>query len=77
MSSIGAPRIITPSDTEEVSAFQYLQVGVSGDVAVQTANGKTTIIKGELLDRLSLCPVGTNTRVLATGTTATDIYVWS
>ena len=75
--SIGAPRKITPSDTVEVSAFQYLQVGTSGDVTVEAANGASTLITGDLLDRLSLCPVGVNVKVMATGTTATDIYVWS
>lgn len=77
MSGIGAPRKVTPSDTAEVAPFQYLQVGTSGNVAVEDAKGTVTIITADLLDRVSICPCGLSVKVNSTDTTATDIYVWS
>ena len=77
MSGIGAPRKVTPSRYAEVAPFQYLQVGTSGNVAVEDAKGTVTIITADLLDRMNVCPCGPSVKVNSTDTTATDIYVWA
>jgi len=69
-------KVITPSDTAKIQEFNYIQCGGSGDIAVQMEEGESVVIKASLLDKMSIVPVGTMNRVLATGTTATDIYAW-
>ena len=77
MSQLGYIRKITPSDyTEYLPAFTHIQVGVSGTVTVENAAGESTLLSAEILDKMSIVPVGAATKVMATGTTATDIYVW-
>lgn len=66
---------VTPDDNTDIafpSGTRYsraIYVGVSGDVAVKMADGTTSTLKS--------VPVGEHrfgvTRILATGTTATDI----
>jgi hypothetical protein len=69
-------KVVTPSDTAKIPEFNYIKAGVSGDIAVQMEEGGVVIIKASILDQMPLFPVGTMNRVLATGTTATDIYAW-
>jgi hypothetical protein len=76
MSDLGNIIKVIPSDTAVLMPFSYLQVGVSGDVAIEAINGTQTIISAELTDRMGIVPVGVHSKVLSTGTTATDIYVW-
>ena len=68
---------ITPEDGKKLRRdFNYIQCGVSGDIAVKLEGGDPVIISSALLDKMSIVPVGTMDEVLATGTTASDIYVW-
>lgn len=68
---------ITPSDTKKTKEeFGYIQCGGSGNIAVQMESGEPVIITAALLDKMSIVPVGTMNKVMATGTTATDIYAW-
>ena len=76
MSDIGQIQKVTPSDDLDLSLFRYLQVGVSGNVAIEAENGTTTVLTSSLIDRMGIVPVGIAKKVLSTGTTATDIYVW-
>ena len=77
MSALGYIRKAVPSDsTEYFPAFTHIQVGVSGTVTIENAAGESTLLSAEILDKMSIVPVGTATKVMATGTTATDIYVW-
>lgn len=59
---------VTPSDTQDIT-FMALYVGGTGNVAVITANGQTVTFNA--------VPVGffpvAGTRVMATGTTATNL----
>ena len=61
---------VTPSDATILSGVRGLYVGVSGDVAVVTADKAASVI-------FKSAPVGIlpieATKVLATGTTATNI----
>tara|TARA_R110001606_G_scaffold166453_3_gene310935 strand:- start:5728 stop:5964 length:237 start_codon:yes stop_codon:yes gene_type:complete len=75
-SALGSIRKVTPSDTVELKDFNYIQAGVSGTVAVQFEGGDVVNLSQEIIDKMALLPIGTMNRVLATGTTATDIYVW-
>ena len=74
--NFGNIRLVTPSDTQKIKSFNYLQVGGSGDVVVKFKEGATVTIKSSLLDRMAIVPIGEMDQVLSTGTTATDIYVW-
>lgn len=65
-----------PTDGEKIQQFNYMQVGVSGDVAIKFKSGAVVTISSGLLDRMSIVPVGAFDEVLSTGTTASDIYVW-
>ena len=76
MSDLGNIRKVTPSDTAVLGPFKYIQVGVSGDVALKSTSGSTVVITAALIDRMAIVPVGVYEQVLSTGTTATDIYVW-
>lgn len=76
MSDLGNIRKVTPSDTAVIEPFKYIQVGTTGDVALKSTNGSTVVITSGLLDRMAIVPTGVYEQVLATGTTATDIYVW-
>jgi len=68
---------ITPSDTAKTKEeFNYIQCGGSGDIAVKYKDGPVVLIKASLLDKMSMVPVGTMDQVMATNTTATDIYAW-
>jgi hypothetical protein len=73
---LGQIRKVTPSDSGTIDPFKYIQVGVSGTVTVKASNGTETTITSALLDKVAIVPVGVSVQVLATGTTATDIYVW-
>ena len=75
-SNLGEIRKVTPSDIQSIAEFNYLQVGIAGTVSVQFKNGDVKLLTQELINRMALVPVGVMDRVLATGTTATDIYVW-
>lgn len=59
---------VTPSDTTPV-LFDSLYIGVTGDVTVQDTAGNTALYKAQPVGEL----VGAVTRVMATGTTATNI----
>jgi hypothetical protein len=77
MSELGYIRKITPSDTEVINPpFTHIQVGVSGDATIQNAASESTLLTSAILDKMSIVPVGVATKVMATGTAATDIYVW-
>jgi hypothetical protein len=70
-------RKITPSDTAILTKeFNYIQCGGSGDIAVAMGDETPVVISSSLTDKMSIVPVGTINRVMATDTTATDIYVW-
>jgi hypothetical protein len=66
----------TPSDTATLKEFNYIQVGITGTVSVSYKGGAATTITAGLLDRIGLVPVGLADKVLSTGTTATEIFVW-
>jgi hypothetical protein len=77
MSTLGYIRKVTPSDsTVFYPAFSHIQVGVSGTVTIENAAGESTLLSAEILDKMSIVPTGAGSKVMATGTTATDIYVW-
>ena len=77
MSSLGYIRKVTPSDSvSSFPAFSHIQVGVSGTVTIENAAGESVLLSAQILDKMSIVPVGAATKVMATGTTATDIYVW-
>ncbi len=67
---------ITPEDGKKIKEFNFIQCGVPGDIAVKMQGGGVVVISEEILDKMPLFPVGTMDEVLATGTTATDIYAW-
>lgn len=67
---------VTPSDTVKIPEFNYIQCGGSGDIAVKYKSGEVVVITAALLDKMSVVPVGTMDQVMATSTTATDIYAW-
>jgi hypothetical protein len=67
---------IAPSDTKELRDFNYIQSGGAGDIAVAMKSGETVIITEAILAKMPLFPVGTMNKVMAAGTTATDIYAW-
>jgi len=75
--SLGQIRKVTPSDTGTIAPFKYIQVGVSGTVTVKAQGGTETTITSGLIDKIAIVPVGVSVQILDTGTTATDIYVWS
>jgi len=77
--SLGFVRAITPSDSTEYATtpFTHVQVGVSGTVTVLSADGQTqTLLSSAILDKVGIVPVGPSIKVMATGTTATDVYIW-
>jgi len=77
MATLGYIRTATPSDSAEFfPAFTHIQVGVNGSVTIENADGESTTLSAEILGKMSIVPVGAATKVMATGTTATDIYVW-
>jgi hypothetical protein len=76
MSDFGPIRKVIKSDTAVLSAFKYIQAGVSGDIAIENASGEITVISSELLDRISIVPTGVAVKVRSTDTAASDIYVW-
>jgi hypothetical protein len=77
MSTLGFIRKITPSDTTVINPpFTHIQVGVSGDVTIENAAGESTLLSSEIIDKMTMVPVGACTKVMATGTAATDVYVW-
>lgn len=61
---------VTPSDATTLAGVRALYIGVTGDVAVVTPGRTTSVV-------FKAAPVGILpvqvTKVLATGTTATDI----
>jgi len=64
---------VTPSDSTIIPYFRALYVGGAGDVAVMFANGTTATHVGVAAG--STLPVQ-GTKVLSTGTTATNIVAW-
>ena len=75
---LGAPRQITPSDSVIIDPpFRYIQAGVSGAITVTSSNGIDVTLSSALIDKVAIVPTGEANKVLATGTGATDIYVWS
>jgi len=60
---------VTTSDSTVIRTARSLYVGVSGDVAVRTALGSTVTFKSV---PIGILPVQVD-KVLATGTTATNI----
>jgi len=60
---------VTTSDSTVIRTARSLYVGVSGDVAVRTAYGSTVTFKSA---PIGILPVQVD-KVLATGTTATNI----
>ena len=74
--NLGEINQVTPTDGKKINEFNYVQVGVTGTVAVRFKGGPIKSISSNLLDRMALVPVGVMDEVLNTGTTATDIYVW-
>ena len=68
---------VTPSDTDDITLFRYIQAGVSGSIVIESDKGVQATISSALIDKMSIVPIGRGSKVLATGTTATDIYVWS
>ena len=72
ISSSTAARMITPSDTETFPAGRGLYVGVSGDVTYED-------LAGNEITKVGMAAGVTHpmqcVRVLATGTTATDLVV--
>lgn len=72
----GQIRSVTPNDSTTIDKFNYIQAGVNGDIVVQRDDGATVTISAALLSKMAIVPVGIFNKVLATGTTATDIYVW-
>ena len=77
--SLGFVRKVTPSDSTEYATtpFTHVQVGVSGTVTVLSADGvTTTLLSSAILDKVGIVPVGPSIKVMATGTTANDIYIW-
>lgn len=77
MADLGAIRKVTASDTSGVSPFRYIQAGVSGTISLKTDSGAIVQISSALLDKMAVVPVGVSVQVMASGTTASDIYVWS
>ena len=75
-SNLGEINEVTPSDNEVIKEFNYIQVGVSGTVAVRFKDGQVKSLSAEIFARMGLVPVGVMDKVLSTGTTATNIYVW-
>lgn len=65
---------ITPSDVSTPKsyheAYDYIYVGVAGDVSLVDMNGNTFLLKGLMPGRFHDCKF---TRVNSTNTTATDI----
>ena len=76
MAQLNTIKKVTPSDADKLKDFSFIQCGTSGDVAVQYESGDIVVITAALVDKMALVPVGRMNRVLATGTTAADIYVW-
>ncbi len=74
--NFGQIRSVTPADDVKIKEFNYLQVGTSGTVAIKYQGGEVFNITGNLLDRVDILPIGLADEILATGTTATDVYVW-
>lgn len=75
---LGAPRQITPSDSTVIDPpFRYIQAGVSGSIVVTSSNSVDVTLSSALMDKVAIVPTGAANKVLATGTTATNIYVWS
>ena len=66
---------VTPSDTVDISESRAVYVGTGGDVVLHaydpTTNNKASVTLANVPDG-TLLPIRT-TRVLATGTTATNI----
>lgn len=63
---------VTPNDSTDLSSAGFLYVGTGGDVALITSGSNTVTFAN--VPSGSFLPVLT-TRVLATGTTASDILV--
>lgn len=61
---------VTPSDSTTLSGVRALYIGVTGDVAVQTRRRGTSVVFKAV--PVGILPVQC-VKVLATGTTATDI----
>jgi hypothetical protein len=66
----GAAQDITPSDTTELSAVSVIYVGVTGNIALVTANGDEVTLQNAQAG--SVIPVRVK-KVKATGTTATGL----
>ena len=66
----GSAIAVTPSDTTNLSKVSVLYIGSSGDVTVNTAGGELVTFAG--FQAGGILPVRV-IRVLATGTTATNI----
>lgn len=63
-------RAITPSDTEDLDPHtRFLYVGVTGAITVKAFNGDVTLFLAVPVGQLDIQPK----RIMATGTTATNI----
>lgn len=60
---------VTKSDTTVIGLTRALYVGVTGDVAVRCADGRTATFKAA---PVGILPIQVD-QVLSTGTTATDV----
>jgi UDP-N-acetyl-D-mannosaminuronate dehydrogenase len=69
-------KVVTPTDDKKIPEFNYIKAGGAGTISVRMKAGDVVLISAEVLAQMPLFPVGTMDEVLATGTTATDIYAW-
>ena len=65
-----------PADGTKVDTFNYIQASGAGTITVRRLDGTTVLITAAILAKLDIIPVGLMDEILATGTTATDIYYW-
>lgn len=67
-------KAVTPSDSTNLSGVRALYIGVSGDVAIMAPGSGTAVTFKSVA--VGILPVQCR-RVMATGTTATDIVALS
>ena len=76
MNHLANVKVVTPTDGKKIPEFNYIKAGEAGNIAVKFKSGSVVIISAAVLAQMPMFPVGTMDEVLATGTTATDIYAW-
>lgn len=64
--------VITPSDTDELIGVRAVVINGAGDIAIEAVGGGTVTYTIEAGTQLNLRA----RRILATGTTATNIVAW-